>query len=83
MLTTLVNIITSYILKAFLHVEANIASTIGIILSKFCLHILLIVNGFLILRQILLKKNGLSFSSLFLGRAFYYGSGNYRGISIK
>ena len=32
-LTTLVNIITSYILKAFLHVEANIASTIGIILS--------------------------------------------------
>ena len=32
-LTTLVNIITSYILKAFLYVEANIASTIGIILS--------------------------------------------------
>ncbi len=32
-LTTLVNIITSYVLKAFLHVEANIASTIGIILS--------------------------------------------------
>ncbi|MEI3392992.1 MAG: GtrA family protein [Clostridia bacterium] len=32
-LTTLVNIIASYILKAFLHVEANIASTIGIILS--------------------------------------------------
>ena len=32
-LTTLVNIIASYILNAFLHVEANIASTIGIILS--------------------------------------------------
>ena len=32
-LTTLVNIITSYVLKAFLHVEANIASTIGIIHS--------------------------------------------------
>lgn len=32
-LTTLVNIVTSYVLKAFLHVEANIASTVGIILS--------------------------------------------------
>ena len=32
-LTTLVNIIISYVLKAFLHVEENIASTIGIIVS--------------------------------------------------
>ena len=32
-LTTLVNIIISYLLKAFCHVEGNIASTIGIICS--------------------------------------------------
>jgi len=32
-LTTLVNIIVSYILKAFLHIEGNVASTIGIICS--------------------------------------------------
>lgn len=30
-LTTIVNIATSYILKAFFHIEGNIASTIGII----------------------------------------------------
>lgn len=32
-LTTLVNIVVSYILKAFLNVETNIASTVGIICS--------------------------------------------------
>ena len=32
-LTTLVNIIVSYILKAFCNIETNIASTIGIIVS--------------------------------------------------
>ncbi len=32
-LTTMVNIVVSYILKAFLHIEENIASTIGIIIS--------------------------------------------------
>lgn len=32
-LTTLVNIIISYLLKAFCHIEGNIASTIGIICS--------------------------------------------------
>ncbi len=32
-LTTIVNIVVSYILKAFLHIEGNIASTIGIICS--------------------------------------------------
>lgn len=32
-LTTIVNIVVSYILKAFLHIEENIASTIGIIIS--------------------------------------------------
>lgn len=32
-LTTLVNIITSYVLKAFVHLDGNIASTIGIIVS--------------------------------------------------
>ncbi len=32
-LTTLVNIVVSYIGKAFLHIEENIASTIGIIAS--------------------------------------------------
>lgn len=32
-LTTLVNIIISYLLKAFCHIEENIASTIGIICS--------------------------------------------------
>ena len=32
-LTTLVNITISYILKAFMHIEANISSTIGIICS--------------------------------------------------
>ena len=32
-LTTIVNIIISYILKAFLHLEENVASTIGIIAS--------------------------------------------------
>ena len=32
-LTTLVNIIISYVLKAFIHIEGNIASTIGIICS--------------------------------------------------
>ena len=31
-LTTVVNISVSYVLKAFLHVETNIASTIGIII---------------------------------------------------
>lgn len=30
-LTTVVNIVVSYILKAFLHIEENVASTIGII----------------------------------------------------
>lgn len=32
-LTTLVNIIVSYVLQAFFHIEGNIASTIGIICS--------------------------------------------------
>lgn len=32
-LTTIVNIIVSYILKAFCHIEGNISSTIGIICS--------------------------------------------------
>lgn len=32
-LTTLVNIVISYLLKAFCHIEGNIASTIGIICS--------------------------------------------------
>ncbi len=32
-LTTVVNIVVSYILKALLHIEGNIASTIGIICS--------------------------------------------------
>lgn len=32
-LTTIVNIVVSYILKAFLNIEGNIASTIGIICS--------------------------------------------------
>lgn len=32
-LTTVVNIVVSYVLKALLHVEGNIASTIGIICS--------------------------------------------------
>lgn len=32
-LTTVVNIVVSYILKAFVHIEGNIASTIGIICS--------------------------------------------------
>ncbi len=32
-LTTLVNIITSYVFKAFVHLDGNIASTIGIVVS--------------------------------------------------
>ncbi len=32
-LTTLVNIITSYVFKAFIHLDGNIASTIGIVVS--------------------------------------------------
>ena len=63
-LTTVVNITVSYILKAFFHVETNIASTIGILLVLF-LHILQIVNGSLNLMQIQLKKNGLNFLNSF------------------
>ena len=39
-LTTVVNITVSYILKAFFHVETNIASTIGIIACIIFPHIL-------------------------------------------
>ena len=60
-LTTVVNITVSYILKAFFHVETNIASTIGIIA---CI-ILQIVNVYLNLMQIQLQKNGLNFLNSF------------------
>lgn len=68
-LTTLVNIIISYILKAIFHIEGNIASTIGIICSilfayftnrKWVFHSY--ANTF--------KEKSIEFGKFILGRAF-------------
>ena len=56
-LTTVVNIVTSYILKAFFNVEGNIASTIGIIV---CVLFAYFTNRKLVFnsqKPLLLKKN--------------------------
>ncbi len=68
-LTTLVNIIISYLLKAFCHIEGNIASTIGIICS--------ILFAYFTNRKWVfhsnahtLKDKWIEFGKFILGRAF-------------
>ena len=68
-LTTLVNIIISYLLKAFCHIEGNIASTIGIICS-------ILFAYFTNRRWVFhsnahtLKDKWIEFGKFILGRAF-------------
>lgn len=68
-LTTLVNIIISYLLKATLHVEGNTASTIGIVCSILFAYI---TNKIWVFESKAngIKENLLEFAKFMLGRAF-------------
>lgn len=68
-LTTVVNIVTSYILKAFFHIEENIASTIGIIV---CVLFAYFTNRKLVFNSqaVTIKEKLTEFWRFSLGRAF-------------
>ena len=68
-LTTLVNIIISYVLKAFFHIEGNIASTIGIICSILFAYF---TNRKWVFHSIAhtIKDKWIEFGKFILGRAF-------------
>lgn len=68
-LTTIVNIATSYVLKAFFHVEGNIASTIGIIV---CVLFAYFTNRKLVFNSqaVTIKEKLTEFWKFSLGRAF-------------
>lgn len=68
-LTTVVNIVTSYILKAFLDIEGNIASTIGIIV---CVLFAYFTNRKLVFNSqaVTIKEKLTEFWKFSLGRAF-------------
>lgn len=68
-LTTLVNIITSYVFKAFVHLDGNIASTIGIVVSILFAYFtnrkwVFISNAHT------LKEKWVEFGKFILGRSF-------------
>lgn len=68
-LTTVVNIVTSYILKAFFNIEGNIASTIGIIV---CVLFAYFTNRKLVFNSqaVTIKEKLTEFWKFSLGRAF-------------
>lgn len=68
-LTTIVNIVTSYVLKAFFHIEGNIASTIGIIV---CVLFAYFTNRKLVFNSqaVTIKEKLTEFWKFSLGRAF-------------
>lgn len=68
-LTTVVNIVTSYILKAFAHLDENIASTIGIIV---CILFAYFTNRKLVFNSsaITIKEKSVEFAKFILGRSF-------------
>ena len=68
-LTTIVNSATSYVLKAFFHVEGNIASTIGIIV---CVLFAYFTNRKLVFNSqaVTIKEKLTEFWKFSLGRAF-------------
>lgn len=68
-LTTVVNIVTSYILKAFVHLDENIASTIGIIV---CILFAYFTNRKLVFNSSAntLKEQCIEFAKFILGRSF-------------
>ncbi len=68
-LTTLVNLIISYILKAFLHIEENIASTIGIVASILFAYF---TNRKWVFKSYAntLKEKFIEFGKFILGRSF-------------
>lgn len=68
-LTTIVNIATSYVLKAFFHIEGNIASTIGIIV---CVLFAYFTNRKLVFNSqaVTIKEKLTEFWKFSLGRAF-------------
>ncbi len=68
-LTTIVNILTSYILKAFVHLDENIASTIGIIV---CILFAYFTNRKLVFNSSAntIKEKMIEFSKFILGRSF-------------
>ena len=68
-LTTLVNIVVSYVLTALVRIEGNISSTIGIICSILFAYFTnrkLVFNS----KAITLKENIQEFGKFILGRAF-------------
>ena len=68
-LTTIVNITISYILKAFFHMDENIASTIGIILSILFAYFTnrkLVFNS----QANTMKEKWIEFGKFILGRSF-------------
>lgn len=68
-LTTIVNIAISYLLKAILQVEGNVASTIGIICSILFAYV---TNKIWVFESKAngIKENVLEFAKFMLGRAF-------------
>ena len=68
-LTTIVNIVTSYILKAFVHLDENIASTIGIIV---CILFAYFTNRKLVFNSSAstIKEKSVEFAKFILGRSF-------------
>ena len=68
-LTTIVNIAVSYILKSFFNVEGNIASTIGIIT---CILFAYFTNRKMVFntKAVGFKENLIEFGKFILGRAF-------------
>lgn len=68
-LTTVVNIVVSYILKAFVHIEGNIASTIGIICSILFAYF---TNRKWVFKSEAntVKEKWIEFGKFILGRAF-------------
>lgn len=68
-LTTLVNISVSYVLKAFLHLEGNIASTIGIIASILFAYFTNRKWVF-VSSAVTAKEKWVEFGKFILGRAF-------------
>ena len=68
-LTTLVNIITSYVFKAYFHLNGNIASTIGIIISILFAYFTNRKWVFLSTAHTL-KEKWFEFGKFILGRSF-------------
>ena len=68
-LTTLVNIVISYILKAFFHMEENIASTIGIVVSILFAYF---TNRKWVFHSLAhtVKEKWIEFGKFILGRSF-------------